>query len=77
MLTEMVERDREKCIPYWPDKDIMLSIRSGEIDIISKKKIVREDYQIEEFILKHINVSYSSMYYVEPYSLISHANWHI
>ena len=61
MLTEMVERGREKCIPYWPDKDILTSIRSGGIEIISKQKIVKEEYQIDEFILKHVNVSINSV----------------
>ena len=57
VLTEMVERSREKCVPYWPDKDILTSIRFEDIEIISKNKIVREDYQINEFILKHLYVS--------------------
>ena len=57
LLTEMVERGQKRCIPYWPDKDVLNLIRSGDIEIISKQKITREHYQIDEFILHHVNVS--------------------
>lgn len=58
MLTEMTERGRDQCIPYWPDKEILPSMRCGEIEIVAKSKMVYDDYQVANFILKRSHVSF-------------------
>ncbi|KAI6645950.1 Mucin-like protein [Oopsacas minuta] len=53
MLTEIIEQGREQCFPYWPDYDTINSLVSGEIVILARSKLVKEDYQICTFILRH------------------------
>ena len=59
MLTEIIERDREQCYPYWPDYGTIDSLESGDISILARSKLVKEDYQISTFLLRRKGVSYT------------------
>ena len=58
MLTEIIEQGKEQCYPYWPEYNIIDSLKSENILIVARDKLVREDYQVSKFILKHKGVSY-------------------
>ena len=57
MLTEIIEREREQCYPYWPDYGTIDSLQSGDVSILARSKLVKEDYQISTFLLRRKGVS--------------------
>ena len=62
MLTEIIEIDREQCYPYWPDYGTIDSLESGDLSILARSKVVKEDYQISTFLLRRKGVSYTCTY---------------
>ena len=59
-LTEIIEHGTEQCYPYWPEYNVIDSLKSGNILIVARDKLVKEDYQVSKFILKHRGVSYKN-----------------